>query len=753
MPDDIHIPRQAYVEPKKKSTPEDDAKAADSAFIAKALARFKIAAEASAKSREDSLDDLKFITGEQWPNNIKNDRGLDGRPALTINRCPTIIRQVTNQEREKRPATQVNPVGGGADQDTAEILQGIIRHIEVQSEGEIAYDDAFESMVGIGFGFWRIFPEYINDPSGKPSFDQELKIARVKNPFTVYFDPGCVQPDYSDAQYCFVIEDLTKNEFTSAYPNSDLCGMTDMQSIGDAAPNWVSQDTIRVAEYFYLVTKKKRIFQLADGSIVEELQEGQNAINNREMETKHVGWAKISAVDILEETDLPIDLIPVIPVIGDDKDVNGKRYLAGLIRPAKDAMRMYNYQVSSATESVALAPRAPFLAVEGQLSGYEKMWEQANIRNFAVLTYKSVDVQGKPAPAPQRATAEAPIQATMELLRQADNDTKGTTGIFDANLGQPGPEQSAKAILARQNQGNLSTSNWGDNLARSLRHSGRVLVKWIPHIYDAPRVQRIINPDQKVDQVGIINSVKSQMSLDQAQLLPEMADVKHIYDIGIGRYDITMGAGQSYASKRQEAVATMMALVQTEPTLVGIIGDLMVGQMDIPLAKEIAARLKKMLPPQLQDDDDSDPEAKLAKAQSTLNQMGQQHQALMAEVQKLSQMIETKQVEQQGKLQIEKLHSDTQITIAEIGTKAQNASERAQMFMEIWKELHGTAHDVATQAVDQAHEQNMATQQAQQDQQTQQSDQAHEADQATQAQAATAQQSQAQETADSQPGE
>lgn len=756
MPDDIHLPRQAVSPAEdKKSNTKADRKADVAAFIGKAMSRFKIAAEASAKSREESLDDLKFITGEQWPNNIKNDRGLDGRPALTINRCPTIIRQVTNQEREKRPATQVNPVGGGADQDTAEVLQGIIRHIEVQSEGEIAYDDAFESMVGIGFGYWRIYPEFINDPDGHPSFDQELKIARVKNPFCVYFDPACVQPDYSDANYCFVIEDLTKDEFKDAYPDAELSGLTDMQSIGDSAPNWVSQDTIRVAEYFYVETKRKKIYLLASGKIVDSLEdvpEGQNVINSRDMEVRQVEWAKINAVEILEETDpLPIDLIPVIPVIGDDKDVNGKRYLAGLIRPAKDAMRMYNYQVSSATETVALQPRAPYIVYEGQIAGFEKQWEQANIRNFSVLTVKSVTVDGKPAPIPQRSTAEAPIQATMELLRQADNDTKGTTGIFDANLGQPGPEQSAKAILARQNQGNLSTSNWGDNLARSLRHSGRVLVKWIPHIYDAPRVQRIINPDQKVDQVGVINSVKSQMSKEQARQLPEMMGVKQIYDIGVGRYDITMGAGQSYASKRQEAVATMMALVQTEPTLVGIIGDLMVGQMDIPLAKEIAARLKKMLPPQLQDDDDDDPEAKLAKAQSTLQQMGQQHQALMAEVQKLSQMVETKQVEQQGKMAIEKLHADTQITIAEIQTKAQSGTERAQMFVEVWKELHGDAHEVATQAAAQQHDQTMAAQQGQQDQQAQESDQAHEAEQATQAQAATAQQSQAQETADSQP--
>lgn len=414
---------------------------------------------------------------------------------------------------------------------------------------------------------------------------------------------------------------------------------------------------------------------------------------------------------------------------------------------------MYNFQVSAATETVALQPRAPYIVVEGQIAGFETQWAQANTRNLSVLTVKNMDVGGHPLPPPQRNVQEAPIQATMELVRQSDNDIKGTTGIYDASLGQPGPEQSAKAILARQNQGNLSTSNWGDNLARALRHSGRVLVKWIPFIYDAPRVQRIINPDQKVDHVGVINSRLSQMTKEQAGSLPGFEGIKKIYDIGVGRYDITMGAGQSYASRRQEAVATMMALVQTEPTLVGIIGDLMVSQMDIPLAKEIAGRLKKMLPPQLQDEDDGDPETKLSQTQAALSQMSEQHKLLMQEVQKLSNMIETKQVEASNKLEIEKLRMDTQITIAEIGTKAQNTSERAQMFVEIWKELHGSAHEIGMQAQDQAHESDMATQQGAQDQQAQASDQAHEAQQATQSQAADAANSQAQDTADSQPGE
>src|SRR6266705_6299481 len=176
-------------------------------FLRLAQERFKLASEAEQNSRTDALDDLKFRTGKQWASDLETQRGLDGRPCLTINRIPPIIRQITNEQRQQRPSIVVNPIGGGADTDTAEIIQGAIRHIEVNSDAEIAYDTAFESAVTIGFGFWALETDYIPG-----TFDQEIYVRRVKNPFRVYFDPSAIEPCYEDAGWAFEVEDMPISE-------------------------------------------------------------------------------------------------------------------------------------------------------------------------------------------------------------------------------------------------------------------------------------------------------------------------------------------------------------------------------------------------------------------------------------------------------------------------------------------------------------------------------------------------------------
>jgi hypothetical protein len=440
---------------------------------------------------------------------------------------------------------------------------------------------------------------------------------------------------------------------------------------------------------------------------------------------------------VLDERDWPGKWIPIVPVLGEDLTVNGRRHLAGLVRYAKDPQRQSNFWKSAMTERIALAPKAPWIAAEGQTEGYERQWEQSNYRNMSVLYYKQVDAGGKPAPPPQRNVVEPGVQGMAEMVQMCDLDLQATTGLNDANLGRPKPDESGKAVLARQKQGDLATLNYSDNLARGVGFGGRVLIDLVPKVYPAPRLQRIIRPDQTTATVGIYNSENDDPEDAQEMLQGMDPNVTKIYDIGTGRFDVTVTTGPSYQSKRQEAVASMMALVDAVPQIMPAIGDLLVANMDWPQAKEIAKRLKKLLPPQLQDNEDQTPENQLMQAQQQLAQLSGQHAQLTAALQEAQQIIQTKQVEQQGKLQIEQTKSsvdlmiakakiDAQILVAEIETKAQDAQQRLQMFMETWIELHGSAHETALTGIQQAHEQSLAQQGALQSQQEQQSDQAHE---------------------------
>src|ERR1035441_4819336 len=202
------------------------------------------------------------------------------------------------------------------------------------------------------------------------------------------------------------------------------------------------------------------------------------------------------------------------------------------------------------------------MIAEGQDEGFEKEFQQANTRNLAAIHYKPTTIDEKLVPQPQRVNVEPGIGAITQTITQAKTDFMETTNIHEASLGAQGPEQSGKAIMARQRRGDVANFNLTDNLARALRQVGRVLVGMFPIIIDVPRMQRITNPDGSHRMVQL----NAQSMDNQGQ--PQVKNGKPvIYDIRTGKYDVTITTGPSYQSKRQEFVEAVLALVQASPNL------------------------------------------------------------------------------------------------------------------------------------------------------------------------------------------
>jgi Phage P22-like portal protein len=674
-------------------------------FIREALTRFKLAADNESKPRKDMRDDWKFAMGEQWGPDIQSQRVADGRPCLVMDHLKQSIRQVCNEQRQQRPSIQVNPVGDAATREVADVLQGLVRHIEVRSEAEVAYDSAFEHMIIGGLGWLRV----LTDWTPGPSFEQEIKIQHVRNPFTVYSDPSAMMPDKSDAKWRFIVEDVPREEFKMLYPLAEAASLEDFTSIGDQASAWANKETVRVAEYFHIEEDIITIVKLQSGAIVEKSKMPPDAVpvDQRDYTQKKVVWSKIDAVEILEEQDWPGSIIPVIPVLGEDFDLDGVKYIAGLVRNAKDPQRMYNYQCSAATELSSLAPRAPFIGPKGFAKSSESQWRQINQKNFPYIEYDVVNGPGgAPLNPPERNVAEPPIQAAVALMQAAGNDLKASLGIYDASLGAPGPEQSGKAILARQKQGDIATLNFSDNLSRSMRVVGRILIEIIPKVFDVPKMQHIINPDQTVKAIGIFNS--KNYSPDEAKQLiaSDEAAIPQLFDIGAGKYDTTISVGPSYQSKRAEAQASVQALVESYPALMQYCGDLLVSNMDWPYAQEIAKRLKKTIPPNLLDQDGQSVEEQLQAAQAQVQQLTQQVQQDQQLLQQQHDIIAGKTVEAKGKLDavklkgllelaLQQLDRETQLAVAEVNTKAQSQIERDKVVSDVWQATHSAAHEIA----------------------------------------------------------
>lgn len=641
--------------------PEENDDADDSGdekLLTEAKARFERAKEAETENRRLAHEDLKFFAGEQWPPEIKRERDADGRPCLTINRMPQFVRQVTNDQRQNRPSIKVHPVDDGADVNTAKVYQGLIRHIEYNSNADAAYDTGFESAAKIGFGFFRFVTEYVSPLS----FEQEILFKRVPDPFKVLLDPHSQEPDGEDADYGFVFEQVSKKEYKRRYPDSDLAKGQEWELTGTSWPEWVSEDSAIVAEYFYKEFEEKDLVLLSNGMVrlaedLKNMPAGVEEVDRRKTQVPVIRWCKFNACEILDKTDWPGSYIPIVPIYGSEQFIDGKRVLEGIVRPAKDPARMYNFWKSAETEAIALAPRAPFIVADGQLEDYEGEWKTANRRNHPYLTYKPTNNAGQPVPPPARQPVEPAVQAITQAAMLAADDIKATTGIYDAALGARSNETSGIAIQRRNQQAQTSTFHYVDNLTRSIKHAGRILLDLIPRVYDTARTARIVGEDGNVEVIRLND--------------PNFKDPKtgepRFYDLSVGKYDVTVDVGPSFATKRQEAAASMLEVAKTNPQIMGVAADLMVKNMDWPGAQEIAERLKKMLPPQLQDQQQGQipPEA-----QAQIQQAQQMIAKLTEELNKAKDPLESKRMELESRERIEmaKLQVDIEITLAKLGS-------------------------------------------------------------------------------------
>lgn len=605
---------------------------------------FDLACEHESDNRREALDDIRFARlGEQWPDKVRRDRELDGRPCLTINRLPAFIRQVVNDARQNKPAISCHPVDDGADPETAEIFNGLIRNIEQSSDAEVAYDTALDFAVTGGFGYFRINTRY----AGEDSFDQDLVIERVANPFSIYGDPNSQAADSSDWNTAFVVDTLPKAAFEARWKGADAVDWSADSYAGLGGP-WMEGDRVMVAEYWRREAVMKTILALSDGQVVERsVYEAQKAMFDalgvsvigrpRQIASSKVVQRIMTGAEVLETVDWAGKFIPIVPVYGEELHVDGKRRLRSLVRDAKDPQRMFNYWRTTSTELVALAPKAPFIGRKGAFETDASKWATANVQTHAYIEYDG------PEPPMRQPFSGVPAGALQEALNASD-DMKSIMGLHDASLGARSNETSGRAIMARQREGDVSTFHYIDNLSRAIRHAGRILIDLIPKVYSAPRVVRVLGPGGEARLAPVNQTFQAPDPADQAR------KITRIYDLAAGKYDLTVKSGPSFTSRREEAATQMIELIRAYPPAAPVIGDLLARNLDWPGADEIAGRLAAMVPDQAKG---AAPEVEAAKAQ-----MAKLAQALQAAGAKIA-ALEQDRAHEARKLEIEAFEAET----------------------------------------------------------------------------------------------
>ncbi len=578
-------------------------------LLATALKRMDEAQDAELPHRDRAQDDLRFLVGEHWPEEERRIREAEGRPVITINGLPQYVRQTTAQIRDLNPSIKVSPDDAEASKDVAEIIQGLIRHIEYACDAPSIYEQAAESAAACSMGYWRIR----NDYCPGLTFDQEVRIERIANPFAVFFDPLAKHPTRKDAQYCFVVEEMSKEAFKAAYPDASGSDFTSEHRPAELQW-WGGTDVVVVAEYYWIEHEDVTIHQL-DGGVLwrGQLPEGIKPVATRTVKEPRVKWAKLTGSEVLEGlVDVPCRYIPVVAVTGEEWHLGGETYRSSVIRFAKEPALLYNYARSTQVEITALQPKSPYLLTKKQIAGLEEHWAGANEALRPYLVYNT----DPEAPTPQRMPPPVSSEAMLTEANLSAEDMKRTTGIYDAALGARSNETSGKAIQERKLEAQNATSIYADNMVKAVRHTGEIIVDMIPKVYDTRRAVRILGEDDQ-EKIVVIND----LMLSQEGQVP-------VNDVTVGKYAVRISVGPSYQTKRQESRESILQFMGMAPQMAQGIADLAAKQMDWPEADRVAERLRKMLPPGLAEQEEApSPEQAQAMQMQQAQQMQQQQMA------------------------------------------------------------------------------------------------------------------------------
>ena len=506
----------------------------------------------------------------------------------------------------------------------------------------------------------------------------------------MYLDPDGLRQDATGmkCQWGFITDQLSEDEFKSQFPDAKSMTNWEPMADGDEMRLWFEDGNVRIAEYFYFETQETNL-TVGD--------------KTRTIKTKKLKWCKLNGFEILDEKEWAGKYIPIVRVIGNEWDVEGKIVTSGIVRNAKDAMRMYNYWASQEAELLALAPKAPFIGAVGQFETMSAQWRDANTVSYSRLEYDPIDVNGTPLPPPQRQMPPMAPQGLIEAKLAAADDIQSTVGQYNPSLGAEAKEKSGKAIQARQRQADVGTFHYVDNLSRGIRYSTVICLDLIPRIYDTQRIARIIGEDGEPDHCQL----NPEQDCAVTQTTDDQGAIQKIYNPNVGRYDVVVTVGPSYTTKRMEAQEGMATLIQANESLWQVVGDLFVKNMDWPGAEEMAKRIRKTIPPQILQDDDPDPndlDQKMAQVQQAAHALGQReaqlnhaHEQIMEQGQQAQETIQQATKAQQDAKDAA-LKVEQQVNqLNELQAEIRSASEKLQL-----TEKLANANMDARQAVEQA---------------------------------------------------
>lgn len=623
--------------------------------------RLRDASEAESANRSKAKYDLRFREGEQWDMDSAMTTESMQSVQLTVNLTDATCVRVVNNIKQQRPRGKCHPVSEGASMEVADVINGIGRHIEYRSEASVAYDNAADLAVTMGWGYWRIISEYV----APDSFDQDLRILPVFNPFTVYMDPSALLPTAQDAQWGLITIRMKRTEYKRQFPNAENTEWLDLDD--DYIGDWERKKDIRLAEYFRIREVSDTLFLLRDQtgnefarykgnmpSAESPAMAGLQVVDKRDSSRRRVEWFQLNGRKVTDRKVLPGSYIPIIRCQGNARDIDGEIKRRGMVRSMIDPARMVNYSEVAKIKRLGLTPQSPWLVAEGQLDGHEDEWARANLEPLSYQTYKPVTIQtdaGEVLLPPPMRQPPAQVEAGFTELAQGMRANLLTVAGMPNEPGADakGEVISGRAIQKRQFLSDQSHYQYYDNLTLAIAQTWRIMLEWIPYYYSTARMQRIIGEDHTPEMVQINQKVNED----------GVSKVKN--DLSVGRYDVVMDTGPGYETKREEGSAALMELLGTP---IGQIvaqhgADLVVRAVDAPYMQDLADRLASQTPDGLKKLMEQLPQKARSVVQQLSSQNQQLQQALQQAMQEIKQGMQKEQIKAATKMHDTETRAET----------------------------------------------------------------------------------------------
>lgn len=655
----------------------EDYASGDDGFIQLARKRYAIAAGYWSDIYEVPRADSRFFAGEQWPAATLTARRLHNRPCDVENRLEVFVNQIVNDSRRALPATGIKASDGGTP-EMAELIARRFRQIEYETDASVAYAATAKQQIVGGVAYLRLGTEY------KPgTFLQRLTLKACANPFAVYPDPSAKEPDLSDADYCFEETWMREGEYKREFGDTGAA----LASMDNDKTGWTKPGMIRVCDYYWRKPIKVTLVESPDmevigpdgevqvmpGKIKEipgemsddvELPEG----FQRRVETRYKVYH--SVIDGWEEkrkTELIDERIPIFNVFGSVFQVEDKLKLTGLIRNAISSQITVNLNEAIIKERIQMMPLSPWLMAAGQQEGYEKMYQEANTAPMALMLYNATtNATGSAVlPPPQRQPYDAQIGELMAAKAAAVDSMKATMGMFDASLGARSNEVSGKAIDARRAEADSTNFHFVANQMTARRSIGRAMLRMMDRIERGVKKWTVRKAEGDESEV-----------IDIPEGLPP---------IGGDRYDVIVTAGPASESQRSQTFDAMVEMARVYPELAKIGGDILFESLDTTWGTKIAERLRKTLPPELQDGDGQQQQLP-PQVMEAMKAMEQQQQQLQAALQETMQKLESKQIEAESRVRVAEVNADARRDTTIIDALKDMMSEQARQFEQMLRQ-------------------------------------------------------------------